>query len=61
MRSELRYSRAGQEAEPEQMTPKQLAEAAGFEPAVSFPTLVFKTSAIVRSATSPMVHLREHQ
>ena len=35
------------------MTPKKLAEAAGFEPAVSFPTLVFKTSAFGRSATPP--------
>lgn len=32
---------------------KILAEAAGFEPAVSFPTLVFKTSAFGRSATPP--------
>ena len=40
---------------------KFLAETEGFEPPVSFPTLVFKTSAIARSATSPMVHLREHQ
>ncbi len=32
---------------------RTLAETAGFEPAVSFPTLVFKTSAFGRSATSP--------
>src|SRR5699024_6936575 len=30
-----------------------LAETEGFEPSVSFPTLVFKTSAFGRSATSP--------
>ena len=30
-----------------------VAETEGFEPSVSFPTLVFKTSAFGRSATSP--------
>ena len=53
MHSELHYGRTGKEAKPLPMTPKKLAEAAGFEPAVSFPTLVFKTSAFGRSATPP--------